>query len=103
MYEIVEAIDKAVTNNRRVIVEHFDLVYKNLGYNAQIIFGIGEEVRVYRPSILGPSPYKIKEVAETNLIYRLMAHTAEDLVGYILRKKYGIKKNFYILMLDMVL
>jgi len=94
MYEIVEAIDKAVTNNRRVIVEHFDLVYKNLGYNAQIIFGIGEEVRVYRPSILGPSPYKIKEVAETNLIYRLMAHTAEDLVGYILEKKYGIKKEF---------
>lgn len=93
MYEIVEAIDKVVHSKRRVIVEHFDLVYQNLGYNAQIIFGIGEEVRVYRPSILGPSPYKIKEVAETNLIYRLMAHTAEDMVGLVLNKLYGTKRD----------
>jgi len=93
IHEIVEAISRVVFSNRRVIVEHFDLVYQYLGYNAQIIFGIGEEVRVYRPSILGPSPYKIKEVAETNLIYRLMAHTAEDMVGLVLNKLYGLKRD----------
>lgn len=93
IHEIVDVIDKVVKSNRRVVVEHFDLVYKHLGYNAQIIFGIGEEVRVYRPSILGPSPYRIKEVAETNLIYRLMAHTAEDMVGLVLNKLYGIKQD----------
>lgn len=93
MHEIVEVIDRVVHANRRVIVEHFDLVYKHLGYNAQIIFGIGEEVRVYRPSVLGPSPYKIKEVAETNLIYRLMAHTAEDLTGLVLNKLYGVSRD----------
>jgi len=93
MYEIVDVIKKVLQANRRVIVEHFDLIYKALGFNAQIIFGIGEEVKVYRPSILGPSPIKIREVAEANIKYRLMAHTAEDIVGCILERDHGIKRD----------
>ena len=41
-FELTEVIHKAVTHGRRVIIEHFDLVYQALGYNAQVLFGIGE-------------------------------------------------------------
>jgi ABC-type hemin transport system ATPase subunit len=41
-HEIVEAIRTALFAKKRVIVEHFDLVYQQLGFNAQIICGIGE-------------------------------------------------------------
>ncbi|MDP2876448.1 MAG: hypothetical protein Q8O00_09715, partial [Holophaga sp.] len=87
-HEIVDAIKNALAARKRVIIEHFDLVYQKLGFNAQIIFGIGEEVRVYRPSIFGPSPLRIQQVAEENLKYRLMAHSAEDIVGKILKDVY---------------
>jgi len=89
LHEITDAVFKVIKANRRVIIEHFDLIYKQLGFNAQIIFGIGEEVKVYRPSVLGPSPFKIKEVADNNIKYRLMAHSAEDIVGQILAEEYG--------------
>ncbi|HPB48253.1 MAG TPA: alanine-tRNA synthetase second additional domain-containing protein [Exilispira sp.] len=96
LHEIVEAIMKALNAGRRVIVEHFDMIYKALGSNAQIIFGIGEEVRVYRPSILGPSPTKIMKVAEENFKFRLMAHSAEDIVEYLLVNHYNIdQKNLH--------
>ncbi|MDR1842052.1 MAG: hypothetical protein LBQ86_09070 [Holophagales bacterium] len=92
-HQIVEAIRTALLAKKRVIVEHFDLVYKQLGFNAQIIFGIGEEVRVYRPSIFGPSPIEIQQVAMRNLKYRLMAHSAEDLVGKVLKERYGFGRK----------
>lgn len=88
MHEIVEAIKRVLATGRRVVVEHFDLIYRKLGFNAQIIFGIGEEVRVYRPSIFGPSPLKIQQVAQENLKFRLMAHSAEDIVSKILEDTY---------------
>jgi hypothetical protein len=90
LHEIVEAVRTVLAARRRVIVEHFDLIYRMLGFNAQIIFGIGEEVRVYRPSVFGPSPLKIKKVADDNLKFRLMAHSAEDIVGKLLKDDYGI-------------
>ena len=92
-HEIVDAISTALLAHKRVIVEHFDLVYEQLGFNAQVIFGIGEEVRVYRPSIFGPSPKRVRQVALENLKYRLMAHTCEDLVGKVLVEKYGIAQH----------
>ena len=88
VHQILEAIRTVIAANRRVVVEHFDLIYRQLGFNAQILFGIGEEVRVYRPTIFGPSPLSVKRVAEENLKYRLMAHSAEDIVGRILRDDY---------------
>jgi len=90
LFEIVEAIKSAIDANRRVVVEHFDLIYQQLGINAQVIFGIGEDVRVYRPSIFGPLPEKIRQVAEESFRYRLMTHSAEDLVQYVLGKDFGV-------------
>ena len=91
MYEIVDAINNAVSHNRRVIVEHFDLVYKYLGHNAQILFGIGEEVVVSRPTVFGPDPKSIKKVVDKTIKYRLMAHSAEDITSHILMKDYKYK------------
>lgn len=88
-FEIVDAINKAVECERRVVIEHFDLIYEQLGYNAQVLVGIGEEVRVYRPSVFGPSPLLVKTRTEETLPYRLMTHTAEDLVQYILGRDYN--------------
>jgi hypothetical protein len=87
-WQIVEAITAAVSHGRRVVVEHFDLIYESLGYNAQVIFGIGEEVIVARPSVFGPFPASIKAVVDRTIKYRLMAHSAEDITGYVLERDY---------------
>ncbi len=47
---LAEAIMKAVYNERRVIVEHFDLVYPYLPMNAHLLIGVGEEIIIARPS-----------------------------------------------------
>jgi len=90
-FEIVEAINRAVEDGRRVIVEHFDLVYESLGYNAEILFGIGEEVIVCRPTVFGPSPLALREVVNRTIKYRLMAHSAEDITSMILERDYDYK------------
>ncbi|MBI9104707.1 MAG: alanine-tRNA synthetase second additional domain-containing protein [Spirochaetales bacterium] len=88
-YEIVEAIKNAINHNRRVIIEHFDLIYEHLGFNAQIIFGIGEEVIVVRPSVFGPSPEAIRNVVSKTIKFRLMAHSAEDITSLVLQRDYN--------------
>ncbi len=88
-YELVEAISAAVAHGRRVIIEHFDLIYPALGYNAQVIFAIGEEIIVARPTVFGPFPDKIKAVVDKTIKYRLMAHSAEDITSHILEQDYG--------------
>lgn len=90
-FEIVEAITRAVSHGRRVVIEHFDLIYESLGYNAQIIFGIGEEIIVARPSVFGPFPSAIKAVVEKTIRYRRMAHSAEDITGFILQRDYNCR------------
>lgn len=87
-WQIAEAITNAVSHGRRVVVEHFDLIYQALGYNAQVIFGIGEEVIVARPSVFGPFPAAIKAVVDRTIKFRLMAHTAEDITGCVLERDY---------------
>ena len=79
MATLAEAITEALQKGRRVVVEHFDLVYPFLGANANILIGVGEQVLVARPNIFGPEPEEIREVVYKSLPYRLMAHTAEDL------------------------
>jgi tRNA A37 threonylcarbamoyladenosine biosynthesis protein TsaE len=91
-YEIAEAINSVVSHGRRAVVEHFDLIYESLGYNAQVIFGIGEEVIVARPTLFGPHPGAIKKVVDKTIKYRLMAHTAEDITSYILEEDYKYKR-----------
>ena len=85
-WQIAEAITAAVSHGRRVVVEHFDLIHEALGYNAQIIFGIGEEVIVARPSVFGPFPAAIKAVVDRTIKYRLMAHSAEDITSFVLER-----------------
>lgn len=90
-WEIAEAIKKAVQKDRRVIVEHFDLLYDQLKMNAQILIGIGEEVIVTRPDIFGPEPKEIADIVFESLIYRKMAHSAEDITERVLAEM-GITK-----------
>ncbi|ABO51191.1 conserved hypothetical protein [Desulforamulus reducens MI-1] len=89
---IVEAVQEAIKHDRRVIVEHFDLLYSMLKMNAQILIGIGEEVIVTRPNIFGPEPQEIVDIVYESLIYRKMAHTAEDITGLVLEHEFGIKR-----------
>ena len=79
MSVLAEAIIEALDKGRRVVVEHFDLVYPLLGANANILIGVGEQVLISRPNIFGPEPDEIKSEVYKSLHYRLMAHTAEDL------------------------
>ena len=54
---LAEAILNAVQKGKRVIVEHFDLIYPMLnGVNANLMIGVGDEIIVSRPTIFGPLP-----------------------------------------------
>lgn len=79
MSVLADAIMEALHNGKRVIVEHFDLVYPLLGFNANLLIGVGEQVLISRPTIFGPEPEEMKTRVYESLEYRLMAHTAEDL------------------------
>lgn len=81
MTELAEAISQALDNGRRVVVEHFDLIYPLLGANANLLIGVGEQVLIARPGIFGPEPEEIKDAVYQSLPYRLMSHTAEDICG----------------------
>ncbi len=95
MYEIVDFINNLLERGRRVIVEHFDLLYPALGKNADIIVGIGEEIIVTRPNIFGPLPSSIFEIVDKSLKYRKMAHTVEDITMEILEDDFGIGSESY--------
>ncbi len=79
MTELAEAISEALDKGRRVVVEHFDLIYPILGANANILIGVGEQVLISRPNMFGPEPEEIRSNVYQSLRYRLMAHSAEDL------------------------
>lgn len=82
MSELADAIKQALKNGKRVIVEHFDLIYPFLGFNANLLIGVGEQILIARPNLFGPEPNEIKETVYESLNYRLMAHTAEDLCEF---------------------
>ena len=87
MSELAQAIDQALHSGKRVVVEHFDLVYPLLGINADLLIGVGEEVVITRPTIFGPEPRDIYEIVYKSLPYRLMCHSAEDLCEFCLPKE----------------
>lgn len=82
MSVLADAITEALHNGKRVIVEHFDLVYPLLGFNANLLIGVGEQVLLARPTLFGPEPQEIRDNVYDSLSYRLMAHTAEDLCEF---------------------
>lgn len=83
---IAEAIRKAITAGRRVVAEHFDLVYPQLKVNAEVLIGVGEEVIVTRPTVFGPEPKSIADIVFDSIKYRRMAHSAEDITSMILEE-----------------
>ena len=76
---LAEAIMDAIRLEKRVIVEHFDLIRPLLPRNADLLIGVGEQVLVTRPTMFGPEPSELVDTVHTSLRYRLMAHTAEHL------------------------
>lgn len=95
MHEIVDFVMNLMNNNRRVIVEHFNLLYPALGINADLIVGIGEEIIATRPSIFGPLPQSIYDIVHASLWYRKVAHTIEDVTMLLLRTEFGIDDSLY--------
>lgn len=83
-FVIADAIKAAIMKGRRVIVEHFDLIYPFLKVNAEVLIGVGEEVIVTRPTVFGPEPQEIVDIVFESIKYRRMAHSAEDLTSMIL-------------------
>ena len=84
MYELVNAINKAIEYGRRVIVEHFELIYPLMNKNADLLIGVGGEIIVTRPTIFGPEPGDIAKRVFHSINIRKMAHSAEDLVEHFL-------------------
>lgn len=84
MYELVDAINRAIEDGRRVIVEHFELIYPLMNKNADLLIGVGGEIIVTRPTIFGPEPQDIAKRVFHSIKIRKMAHSAEDLVEYFL-------------------
>jgi tRNA A37 threonylcarbamoyladenosine biosynthesis protein TsaE len=90
-WKIAEAIQKAIEKGRRVVVEHFDLIYSHLGVNAEVLIGVGEEVIVTRPTVFGPEPKGIADIVFESIKFRRMAHSAEDITSMILEEM-GLEK-----------
>ena len=81
---LAEAVTQTLANGKRVIVEHFDLLFPLLERNADLLIGIGEEIMIARPNIFGPEPEDIAKIVFPSIHYRRMAHTAEDLCEFVL-------------------
>lgn len=88
MHVLAEAVKTAIDKDKRVVIEHFELIYPYLGMNAEILVGIGEEVIVTRPNLFGPLPQDIADIVFSSIRYRKMAHTAEDLTCKVLEEHY---------------
>jgi hypothetical protein len=91
MHVLADAVRRALDAGRRVVVEHFDLLYPHLGMNAEALIGIGEEVLVTRPTVFGPEPQNVADIVFKSIKYRKMAHTAEDLVSLALEEKFAFR------------
>jgi len=94
LHELADAIHYAVSKGKRVIVEHFDLIYEQLGRNAHLLIGIGEEVIITRPTLFGPKPKEITDIVFKSVATRLMVHTAEDICEFVLERQ-GIGPHLY--------
>jgi len=94
IHELAEKILYAVSKGKRVIVEHFDLIYPLLKRNAHLMIGVGEEVIVTRPTLFGPKPMEIADIVFRSIEIRQRVHTAEDICEHFLAQQ-GITKHQY--------
>ncbi len=84
---LAEAVLTALDKGKRVVIEHFDLIYPLLNINAALLLGIGDEIIVSRPTVFGPEPDDIAQTVFSSIKYRRMAHTAEDLTEHVLMRQ----------------
>jgi len=94
MHEIITFVKNSLDHDRRVIIEHFDMIYPFLKLRADIMIGIGEEIIVTRPGIFGPLPKDISDIVHSSLKYRKMVHTAEDITTMLLEREYKINHTW---------
>ena len=85
--ELADAVRLAVRRGKRIIIEHFDLIYLLLGVNANLLIGVGEQIVITRPNLFGPLPQELCDIVYPSLAYRLMAHSAEDLCEYAMTQE----------------
>ena len=88
MPQLAEAVLYALDKGKRVIIEHFELLYPLLNRNAALLIGIGDEIIVSRPTVFGPEPNDIAKTVFASIKFRRMAHTAEDLTEHSLLNKH---------------
>jgi hypothetical protein len=94
MHEIVTFVRTALVKKKRLIIEHFDLLFPHLEMNAEILVGIGEEIIIARPTVFGPVPRDIFNIVYPSAKYRKMAHTAEDITMLVIMKDYGMPRTW---------
>lgn len=94
LHEIAAFVKDVIENGRRIIVEHFDLLYPVLNMNAEIMIGIGEEIIVTRPGMFGPLPKDVYDIVHHSLKYRKMVHTAEDITSMLLVREYKLAERW---------
>lgn len=94
MHVLVDAIKEAIELGKRVIVEHFDLIYPHIGRNAHLLIGVGEEVIITRPTIFGPEPGDIAKNVFASLPVRRMVHSAEDICGICMVKQGHVEEDY---------
>jgi GTPase SAR1 family protein len=95
LYEIVDFVNRALERQRRVIVEHFNLLFPALRRPADLMVGIGEEILVVRPTVFGPLPQEVYDLVHTSLKYRKMAHTVEDVTIQLLREEFHVDHDLF--------
>ena len=106
IHALSDAILNAVQNGKRVIVEHFAMIYPYMKVNANLLIGIGEEVIITRPTVFGPKPQEIYNIVSKSVKYRRMAHSAEDLCEFFLERpdlqrcRHGDVKHGFMLSFD---
>ncbi|MEG1560467.1 MAG: alanine-tRNA synthetase second additional domain-containing protein [Clostridia bacterium] len=94
LHELAYAVNEAINMGKRVVVEHFDILYPILKRNAHLLIGVGEEIIITRPTIFGPIPDEISKIVFSSIDFRLRTHTAEDLCEYCLEQQ-GIDENSF--------
>ena len=77
--QLAEAVLHAIERGKRVVIEHFELIYPLIHFNAALLIGIGDEIIVSRPTVFGPEPDDIAKTVFSSIKSRRMAHSAEDL------------------------
>ena len=95
MHEVVDFVNRALQRERRVIVEHFNLLFPALQHPADLMVGIGEEILVTRPTVFGPLPQDVYQLVHTSLKYRKMAHTVEDVAIQLLKEEFHIDRDLF--------